>query len=127
MRTFESGDGRLNFPRAGIDHVNFWAVRHIEQVFARIGQQIVPSTGAADLPMIQHLIGLLSICSRTEKAAEHQSSGSRKGERARNKTDHTHEYSMTVMGTGTARLILRAESLRHAEEGRYSPFCDGKI
>ena len=73
VRTVQPGDGAYELAALCIHDIYAHATRQIEPVRRRIGQQIIPSTLAADLPVVNDFVRLLRGCigRRGKQAAKH--------------------------------------------------------
>ena len=62
MSSLHAGNGANSLTCCSVEHFNTRAMGNVEQVRARVREQVIPASSAADLPMINHLVGLLSRC-----------------------------------------------------------------
>ena len=98
----EAGDGADGFAGRGVDDVDARAVGDVEAVGAGIGEQVVPAALAADLPVVDDVVGLL----RDEEGwrggdgAEQGCGGEREGEAAKGRICRAWEPSDGEFRTG---------------------------
>ncbi len=59
VSSVEAGDGADGFPCVGVNNFDPRAVGNVEAVRAGVRKQIVPSALAADLPVVDNVVGLL--------------------------------------------------------------------